>query len=152
MPLVIDTLINGIKELTEPDKMPANVPEMAEKWGTIIGDYGSQVIPTCLPANSEPAMATLIATLQGVTNSPSTFIPLMTAGLTAYAVSLVPGMLPGFVGVPPPVPIVLAAVVPAGLAGATGEQQAILLSGLIDAWFRTGTATPSSGGSPVPWS
>ena len=145
-------MISALTDLTVPESMPNDIPSMAQDYGTILDNYAKTIIPAIVPGSNEPAKAAFIASMNGVSTSAANFIPVFTSSLTTYAATLGLGMLPLFTAVAPPVPIVIAALVPSGLAGATGAQQAQLLGTLIDAWFRTGTAVNNSSGVVVPWS
>ena len=152
MPLIPATLISELTNLTVPENMPTDIPSMAIDYGTIIDNYAKTVIPVIVPGSSDAAKAAFISSMQGVSTSAANFIPVFTSSLTTYGATLGLGMQPAFTAIPPPAPIVIAALVPSGLAGATGAQQAQLLGTLIDAWFRTGTAVNNSSGVTVPWS
>jgi hypothetical protein len=60
-------------------------------------------------------------------------------------------MAPAFTATPPPDAVGLAALFDAAYP-ATHAAAATRMSGALDTWFRTGTGTPSAGGSPVQWS
>lgn len=155
MALVKANLESALKALMDPNDVgfttfPASTPITAERWSTIINNYASSVIPASL--GSAAAKLALQTTLLGIDPNTQNGLVLFANGLTAYAAALGAGMAPAFIAVPPPIPIVLSTMSAAGLAGASGSDCASILATLIDTWFRTGTATPSGGGSPIFWS
>lgn len=148
MALIPATLIAGFTRLGTPATMPAE-GQLAIEYTNIIDSYASLVTPPT--TTSAVARTTLLGILQGVSADLGNLEPLLVSGLSAYASALVPGMAPAFTGTPPLVPIVLSSVAPAGQAGATASAQASLISGLIDAWFRTGIAVNNTSGASIPW-
>jgi hypothetical protein len=75
----------------------------------------------------------------------------METAFTVFATAVGVGMLPAFVATPPATPVGFATQF-AGPKPETHAAAASQISGIIDTWMRTGTATPSIGGAPVPWS
>lgn len=74
----------------------------------------------------------------------------MEAAFAAFAATVGSGMT-GFVATPPPSPVGFAtqfALPPPATHAEAGEA----IASLVDTWLKTGTATPSGGGSPSPWS
>lgn len=153
MPLSSSTINTELLKLLDKDNpsfvgFGQNPLQVATKWADAIDNYASLVIP--ISTTSIPAKAAFIAALiPGV--APGAFMPALTLALTTYASSLAGGMtLAGFVGTPPPVPIVLPLFPATPLT--TASMVANSWSTIIDTWFRTGTATPIIGGSPILWS
>ncbi len=156
MPLIPATIITEIRKITDDtfelfEGFPSNANEMALRWSIAVHTYASSVVPVSLPATSELGRIAFENIMKGILPNPPNGLILLPLAFTAYAVSLGLGMAPLFVGVPPPVPLVIAPIMPAGLVGAPASVQAASLGALIDVWFRTGTATPSAGGPPVIW-
>jgi hypothetical protein len=61
------------------------------------------------------------------------------------------GGMAGFVAVPPPAPVGFGDQF-AQPHPATHAEAASAITTIVDAWMRTGTATPTAGGPPVNWS
>ena len=125
-----------------------NPLQVATKWSDVVNTYASAVIP--ISTTSVAAKAAFIAALTpGV--APGAFMPALASAFTAYALALAGGMAgAGFVGTPPPSPIVLPPF-PATTA-TTASAVAASWGTIIDTWFKTGTATPIIGGATITWS
>lgn len=152
MALVLSVLESEIRKIIDQEfeqfeGFPQTAQETATRWANAIDIYASSVIPPS--TTTQQAKQSLESIFLGLNVNGALIFPL---GFTVYASILATGMLPLFVSVPPPSPIVLAPVFAAGLSGAPSSTCAQLMSVTIDAWFRTGTATPSSGGPAIPWS
>jgi len=127
---------------------PPSSAGCAASWASAMSTYANAVVP---PSTT---VAAAVSTLQGALAtafaSPAA-APGMESAFTAFAVTVGGGMAPAFVAVPPPSPVGFAAQF-AGAHPATHAAAAAALRLMIDTWMRTGTATPSGGGAPVPWS
>lgn len=123
------------------------VAACATQWANAMGDYAASVVPASTTVSA--ATSALQTALAGAFASPAA-APGMESAFSAFAASVGLGMAPAFVATPPPGPVGFAAQFlvqpPTHAAAATA------IAGLIDVWMRTGTATPSGGGPPVPWS
>lgn len=151
--LVALTIENKLRELNDQAYagfvgFPADVAACALAWATAVDTYASAIIPAS--SSSAAAKTAFQTTMLGLAGANGLVI--LTAAFTAYATALATGMAPTFIATPPPIPIDISSIIPVGLAGADGHTIATLLATIIDTWFRTGTATPSGGGSPVLWS
>lgn len=131
---------------------PANDAEAAQAWGDAIDAYVTGITPVSTTVAA--AKAALVLGLSGL-SAPGAAVALLDASFAAYAATVGGGMAPAFVAVPPLPgtftlalsPVLVANAVP----GVTGPVAVAALAACIDLWFRTGTATPSGGGPPVPW-
>jgi hypothetical protein len=118
-----------------------------QQWATAVQNYAAAIVP------ASTAVAAAATTLAGALASAFALpnaLPSMDSAFTAFAVTVGAGMAPAFVAVPPPSPINFASIF--GVTRLTHADAASAISTLIDSWMRTGTATPSGGGAPVPWS
>ena len=142
-------------DLSFLDSLPSENEEIASVWATALSDYASGIVSVPLaPGTAEGAGAALEGLLIGT-------LPLgLAAGATgifdapmiAFGGLIALGMLPsGFAGVPPVVPF-SAMGLPPGVLYPDAESAKSAIGALIYAWFATGTATPISGGPPIPWS
>ena len=118
----------------------------AQQWADAMGEYASAIVPVS-PAVAG-AVATLAGSLAAAFSSPAA-APGMESAFKAFAATVGAGMA-GFVPTPPPSPVGFASLF-GQPPPATGAAAASSMANLIDAWMRTGTATPP-GGSPIPWS
>jgi hypothetical protein len=75
----------------------------------------------------------------------------METAFASFASTVGTGMAPAFIATPPPGAVGFAAQF-AGPYPETHADAGDQIGSLIDTWMRTGTAVPSGGGSPVPWS
>jgi hypothetical protein len=119
----------------------------ASEWADAMTSYAAAVVPASTTVAA--ASAVLLSSLASAFATPSAAAAVDTAFQT-WAASVGAGMAPAFVAVPPPSPPGFAAGL--GTTQASHGAAAAYWSGLIDTWCRTGTATPSGGGSAVPWS
>ena len=141
-------------DLSFLDSLPSENEEIASVWATALGDYASGIVSAPLvPGTAEAATAALEGLLIGT-------LPLgLAAGATgvfdapmiAFGGLIAVGMAPLFIGIPPVVPF-SAMVLPPGVLYPDAESAKSAIGALIYAWFATGTATPSVGGPPIPWS
>lgn len=125
----------------------ASVAECAGQWADAMVSYASAVVPPSLTVAA--AGSALRGALAAAFATPGGAAPGMESGFLAFAATVGAGMAPAFVGAPPPAPVGFASLV-GGLIP-THAAAAAVVAGKIQAWFLTGTATPSVGGPPVPW-
>ena len=154
MPLVKNTLASALRKFMDEeyssfDKFPDSGPIAESKLADAVDQYASVVIPASTTASQ--AKAAMLVALQGMGEQEQA-ITKIKAGFTQYATMLATGMAPAFTAVPPSGQIPIEPVENIGLNGGTAEDVASKIADIADAWFKTGTATPSSGGSPVAWS
>lgn len=146
MPLDAPGLEADLEELfAEP---PATVAECADAWAAAVGAYASGVVPAS--ATVAAAQAALAGALLSAFQTPAAAAP-MEAAFTAFATTVGAGMAPAFVATPPPSPVGIATL-SAPPHPETHAAAANKYATAIDVWMKTGTATPSVGGAPVPWS
>lgn len=163
MALLIATLAEEIRKFADKDFVgfvgfPATDVDAGIAWANAIDVYvgnGAAITPPVTPLAATGAKEALALALAGI-SAPGAAIAIFDVAFAAYALALIAGMLPGFVGTPPPLllsvtPPTIATVFLAGAAGATASVQATAMATLIHAWFVTGTATPSGGGASSPW-
>jgi hypothetical protein len=142
-------------DLSFLDALPSENEEIASAWATAIGDYASGIISAPLvPGTAEAAMAALEASLIGTLPlglTPPYAANVFDAPMVTFGTTIAAGMAPTFIGVPPLAPFSMT-VFPPGITYPDAESAKSAIGALIYAWFFSGTATPSVGGSPIPWS
>lgn len=146
MPLLPTTLKQQLQALSEHPG--STIADCAKQWSDAVQAYAVGIVP---PSTT---VAVAAGALQGqLTSAFATLAaaPLMDQAFTAFALAVGGGMAPAFVAVPPPAPLGFATLF-AEPYPSTAEAFAERMGTAIDLWMRTGTATPSIGGSPVPWS
>lgn len=152
MPLNIAALTGtpGLPGAGERD-YPPTTAALASEWSAAITAWASAIVPpsAAVTAAGEAFEVSLLAAF----NNPdqAARLPLVTTAFTTWAVTVGGGMAPAFVAVPPPAPVPWAAAFAGGNLPTRVAGVAAVAS-TLDAWARTGTATPSGGGPPVPWS
>ena len=118
----------------------------AQQWADSVVSYAAAITP---PSTSVlGAKTALQASLAGAFAAPDA-IGGMEAAFTQFAAAVGLGMA-GFVPAPPLGPVGFAAQF-GGPHPATHADAGLAIAGRIDTWLRTGSATPVSGGTPVPW-
>ncbi len=122
----------------------------AEAWADALDVYGINVIPISVGASA--GRIAFINTFLTMTEIPPTGAAIFPLCFVNYAIPIAAGMLPAFVGTPPPSPPNFAPVIAAGTGGASNAVCLDLMVIVIDTWMRTGTAVPSGGGSTINWS
>lgn len=127
---------------------PATTAECGQAWADAVGAYASGIVPASTTVAA--AQATLAGALTSAFDSGDAASP-MDAAFTAFATTVGTGMAPAFVAAPPPSPVGFATLFAPPFPG-THAEAASKFATAIDTWCRTGTATPSGGGAPVPWS
>jgi len=155
MPLLTDILSTNLQKLLNQEYpsfegFPDNMGGVVESWANAINDYAKSVVPTS--TTSEQAKEAFKSTMLGMSSELGNGAVILPLAFTNYATALALGMAgAGFIGTPPVAPINLAPIIAAGLGGASGEIIANSFTVVVDIWFRTGTATPTAGGSPIIW-
>ena len=123
----------------------SSVAACAQQWADAVAGYAENVVPASTTVAT--AKAALVTALGAAF---ATFAPPgMEQAFREFAVTVGGGMA-GFVAAPPPGQVGFASLA-LPPAPATHEDAAARAAALIDAWFRTGTATPPNG-SPIAWS
>lgn len=125
----------------------ATIAACAQAWADAMKSYASAVVPASATVNA--AATTLKTALEGAFAQPAA-APAMETAFAAFAATVGTGMAPAFVAVPPPAPVGFAALF-AGTFPASHAAAATALSAKINTWMKTGTSTPSGGGSPTAW-
>jgi hypothetical protein len=145
MTLVVGGLESDLANLAT--NFGATIADCAALWADAIGSYFASVTP---PSTSVvAAQATLQGQLAAAFAQPSA-AEAMDAACQTFAVTVAVGMAPTFVAIAPVDPVNWAALF-AEPYPSTAEEAAQRIAARLDVWARTGTATPSIGGSPVPW-
>ncbi len=127
---------------------PETAAECAEAWAAAMVDYAGSVLPASTTVSG--AEVALAGALTTAFESPAAAAG-MESAFASFATTVASGMAPAFTGTPPAGPVGFAAQF-AGPKPATHADAGVDISDLIDLWMKTGTATPSGGGSPVNWS
>lgn len=126
---------------------PPTHAEAIVEWAAIAEKLLSNVVPTS--TSTTVAHSAFLATMAPLSNNTNGLLLLQSA-FVAYASSLIPGMLPAFVGTPP-VGVPGISTIRAGEGEKAAAEYAEKLAEVLITWAKTGTATPSAGGSPINW-
>lgn len=122
--------------------------QCAQAWADAVNGYAAAIVPASTAVAA--AVATLASSLASAFGAPSAASP-FDAAFAAFAVTVAGGMLPAFAGVPPAAPLNVAAQL--GIVQPSHAAAAAAWAAMIDAWFRTGTATlVAPPNTLVPWS
>ena len=146
MPLIASGLSSALAAVAESP--PPSSAQCAQAWANAVQSYAAAVIP---PSAAVAAAGTALAAALVAAFAAPAAAPGMETGFATFGAAVGAGMAPAFVAVPPVVPVGFATQF-AGPKPETHEAAGDAISGIIDAWMRTGTATPAAGGSPAPWS
>lgn len=127
---------------------PPTRPACAQAWADAVNGYAAGLVPASTTVAA--GIPTLASALAAAFGSPSA-APAFDAAFAAFAVTVAAGMLPTFAGVPPAAPLNVDSLL--GIVRPTHAAGAAAFASLIDAWFRTGTATlVAPPNTLVPWS
>jgi len=152
MPLVTSKIETEIRKINDKDfaqfeGFPADYPETEKRWAKAVYTYAQDVVPaSTLHADAKADFESTLGQAQG----PADYKALLPAAFAAYAAKIASSM-PGFTGTPPAAPVDFAPVAAIGFAGGSGSACSKAMAGIIDAWFRTGTATNNNTGATVNW-
>ena len=150
MALDTPTLKTDLEALFAAPSLVAST--LATQWSDAFDAWGGTVTPATSAATA--AAATLNAALIPIFSSvgvPATKLAAMDTAFVAFALAIGLGMAPAFTPVvPPATPGFGAEAVPP--FPTTHLAASIKWGDFYDAWFKTGTATPSGGGPAIPWS
>lgn len=127
---------------------PATTLETIQVWADIIDAYGSDVEPTS--STTVTAKDDFILKFSDLDPQSQNGLDVFIEAMDDYAAELANGMS-GYNSSPPPISISMDQVSDLGLSGGSGQETSELLAQTIDDWFKTGTATPTSGGSTINW-
>ncbi len=146
MPVALPALQSGLSGVASDP--PPSIAECAQAWADAVQSYAAGVIP---PSTTVAAAASALAgALVSAFGAPAA-APGMESAFAAFAATVGGGMA-GWLPVPPPAPVGFATQF-AGPKPATHAAAASAVASLIDAWFRTGTATLiAPPNTLVPWS
>jgi hypothetical protein len=138
------------------NNFPVSPVEFGQLFSSAVDKYVSTIFPAVTPAARSQGKIALSSALAAVGPPPKglPFTETISAAMAAYSITIAGGMLPAFVGVPPVQPIgnLIQPVFALGMASRPSAEILSAMSKIIHSWFKTGTATPSGGGSPIPWS
>jgi hypothetical protein len=131
-------------------KFPGTIEDAAIEWSGAVHSYARQVTPPSV--TSEQARISFYNTF--VTMNMANGQAVMRLAFNAYAAVLALGMQASgvYVAASPANPIDFSPVYTLGLNGGKNKDCLDLLIDIIDAWFRTGTATNIISGVVQPWS
>ncbi|CAB4185230.1 hypothetical protein UFOVP1492_97 [uncultured Caudovirales phage] len=154
MPFLQATLAQEVLKLIDQDSpqfvgFPPTVQEAANSWALAITNYISPIIPPSVTISA--AQAAFAARLAQAKPSLQNGQLLFHLAFVDFALALAPGMV-GFISVPPIATLNLYAIFAASLDHQNVQVFANSFATAVDTWFRTGTATPVSGGPIIPWS
>lgn len=155
MPLLTPLQIsNKIREISDENYsgfigFPNDVLEASLMWASIIQDTIVGVVPSSTTVSAASAIFNSI--LQGIDVNSNNGEQLFVQAFTQMALTLSGGMSPSYVGVAPPVPIVLTSAFQSGFNGATAEIVSQQLANIIYLWLKTGTANPVPSGPTINW-
>lgn len=119
----------------------------ASAWASAMGTYATAIVPASTAVAA--ASAAMVGGLSGF-NVAGAAAGKLEAAFATFAASVGTGMAPAFVATPPAGIVGFASLF--GSTYATHNAAATAIGNAIDSWMRTGTATPSGGGSPIAWS
>lgn len=128
--------------------------EQIDGWGDAIETLCSAIVPSSSTVST--AVAALKTDLEGLgaasdpdadPGEPPPATATLEAALVSFATTVGNGMAPAYTATPPVSPVGISF---SNMSDAQDAADAVIDT--IDTWLRTGTATPSSGGSPVNWS
>lgn len=145
MPLDPVSLQSGLEAVAADP--PATVAACAQAWADAAQVHAAAVVPG---STTVTAAAATLSTALAAAFDLDDAAPAMETAFAAFAATIGGGMT-GFVATPPPGAVGFAAQF-AGPKPSTHAAAAAAVGTLIDTWMRTGTATPSGGGSTVNWS
>lgn len=129
---------------------PGTRAQCADAWADAIDGYATAIVPAVAPPAFAGGIAALSTALASAFAAPSAAAQ-FDAAFSTFAATIATGMAPAFTALPPAAPLNIAAQ----LAGTqpTHAAAAAAFAALIDAWFRTGTATLTAPpNTPVTWS
>lgn len=146
MPLVAANLQSALQSTFT--NHGATIADCSSLWASAIGAYFTPVAP---PSTTVAAAQAILQTQLAAAFALPAAADAMDTACTAFAATVGAGMAPTFVAVPPPAPVNWSALF-AEPYPETAAEAAQKIATRLDTWARTGTATPSVGGSPIPWS
>jgi len=142
-PALFITSVNSI-ELDPPSSAIAHANAWADAFAS---GYG---IPTPPTLTSEAGKAQMKALFIAAYNTPNQGKTLMNAGVSVFAATMAPGMLPAFAAVPPMgyMGFDLLTLANSKTSGTLGPA----LAATTTPWFMSGLAVNVSSGVTIPWS
>lgn len=127
---------------------PATAAACAQAWADGVEAYCSGIVP---PSTAVSAAAAALVGALTTAFQASAAAPGMESAFASFASTVGSGMAPAFTATPPPAPVGFATQF-AGAFPATHAQAGEEIGGLIHTWMVSGSAVPSGGGGPIPWS
>lgn len=121
----------------------------AGKWSDAMESYSTNIIPTSTTVTS--AANALEVELMAIFILHTEASSEMELAFANFANTIATGMLPAYVGTPPPGSVGFYNLFNMDFPD-TWAEGAQRFATAIDNWMKTGTATPSGGGSPINWS
>lgn len=144
--LSVETLRQGFAAFF--GNAPATYEGCGRAWADAVGAYAASVTP---PSTTVSAAAVQLGMALAGAFAQESALAAMESAFSAFGVSVGAGMA-GYVPTPPPGAVGFAAAF-AGPMPQTQGEAAQRMSGLIDTWMRTGTASLAvPPGTVIPWS
>ena len=149
MPLDTATLKTDLEALFATPSIVATT--LATQWSDAFEAWAGTVTPVTSAATAAAAtLNTALIPIFATVGVPATKLAAMDTAFAAFANAIGLGMAPAFTPVSPPLtPGFVAEAAPP--FPTTHLAASIKWGDFYDTWFKTGEATPSGGGSPVPW-
>lgn len=150
MALVKAGLASGLKAIA--DDPPSSFADAASLWASELVAYASDVTPasTTVSAGEAPLKAALEVAFEAGSES-GDGTPQMEAAMTAFGATIAGGMTgAGFTGAPPAGDVGFADAFSSNRDSTQAGADAV--ADKVDAWMKTGTATPIAPGPTIPWS
>jgi len=129
---------------------PESAPETAANWAAACRAFFTQIsAPPINPAIHGAAEQAFIAASVGTISVPGGGAAALDLGFQVYAATMIAGVIPPAIAIPPVVPPLLATVLIAPVPSAQGV--AVTLGAKIYTWAITGTFTVPPAPAVLPW-
>lgn len=148
MALVTDTLLDYMRRFTDQEYddfegFPETIEDSREAMSEAVYQYAKDIVPVSTTASlAKDAMKDSLGDMSDIT---------MKTAFDNFASTLGGGMV-GFTATPPQSQIKLSPVAAIGERGGSAFECMQELVSIVDAWFKTGTATNEGTGATTNWS
>lgn len=148
-------IVDGLRAMSDTSYsnfqgFPTSIEDSAERYRLILKDYIEDMTP--FTSGAYQASIAFKNIYMQMSSESQNGIVILTSALTTFT-TIIAATIPGYIGTPPPVQIVLGDLPILGTVDQlSSEQISQIIGDRTHTWIKTGVAVINGGGTPILWS